>query len=61
MFLYCVLQCIGTVTGRLAVPSAIYASEAWGPNMGPQPGVLVRAPKVGYQYTLAGTVLTPDV
>ena len=29
--------------------------------MGPQLGALLGAPKLGYQYTLAGTVLAPDV
>ena len=61
MVLYCVLQFAGTVTGRLAVPSAIHASEARGPNMGPQVGALLRAPKIGHQYTIAETVLAPNV
>ena len=29
--------------------------------MGAQLGALLSGPKVGYQYTLAGTVLAPDV
>ena len=39
----------------------MHVSEAWGPTMGPQVGALLRAPKIGYQYTIAETVLAPDV
>ena len=50
-----------TVTGQLAVLSVMHTSEARGPNMGGQLGAMVVAPKLGYQYTLAGSVLAPDV
>ena len=60
MVLYCVPRFANTITGRLAVPSTIYTSETWGLNIGPQLGALLMSPKVGYQYTLAGTVLAQD-
>ena len=34
----------------MAVRSVIHAPEPWGPDMGPQSGALVGAPKVEYQY-----------
>ena len=49
MILHCVPRLAVTVTGCLAVTSAIHTSEAWGPNVGPQLGALLIAPKVGYQ------------
>ena len=61
MVLYHVPLFADTVTGQLSVPSAIHISGAWRPDMGPQLGALAMAPKVGYQYTLAGTVLAQDV
>ena len=61
MVLHCVPLFADTVTGQLSVPSAIHISGAWRPDMGPQLGALAMAPKVGYQYTLAGTVLAQDV
>ena len=61
MVLHRVLQFADTVTGCLAVLSAIYISNAWGLNMGPQLGALLRAPKIRYQCTLAGTVLAQDI
>jgi hypothetical protein len=54
MVLYRVPRFAVTVTGCLVVTSAIHTSEAWRPNVGPQLGALLMAPKVGYQYTLLG-------
>ena len=60
MVLYCVPLFVDTITGWLTVPSAIHASKARGPNMVPQLGDLLVAPKVGYQYHFFMTRQVPQ-